>query len=63
MQDNYKLFWKRNLPHIQPADTPLFINYNLKLNIPVELKYLIHQKHKYQKSNIDECWGEVRGSE
>ncbi len=45
MKDEYKIFWRRKLPHIQPENTPLFVTYNLKLDLPEKLKRLIHRKN------------------
>ena len=47
MKDEYKLFWRKKLPHIQPDNTPLFITYNLKLDLPKNLKKLIHSKREF----------------
>ncbi len=52
MKDIYKFFRKRNLPHIQPADTPIFITYNLALDLPETIKILFQRKHKEFESKL-----------
>ncbi|MCD4650723.1 MAG: transposase [Candidatus Cloacimonetes bacterium] len=49
MKDKYQYFWKRNLPHVQPENTPLFVNYSLKVNLSDEIKKRVHaQKVSYK---------------
>ncbi len=45
MKDIYKFIRRRNLPHIQPADIPIFVTYNLALKLPDDIKMLFHRKH------------------
>ena len=50
MKDVYKLFHRRNLPHIIPREIPLFITYHLDFQFPPELKQkLFEKKHNYAK--------------
>lgn len=56
MKDIYKFIRRRNLPHIQPADIPIFVTYNLALKLPDDIKMLFHRKHiKFDKElrNLD----------
>jgi len=43
---DYKLFYRRNLPHYQPEHAIIFITYRLNVPLPDELKQLINRKHK-----------------
>ena len=52
MKYDYRLFRRRNLPHLQPPDVPIFITYNLKFEIPEEIKNIITQKRTgFQNNN------------
>ena len=41
----YKEFYRRNLPHIQPKDAIFFITYRLKFKLPNDIKQKIKEKH------------------
>ena len=43
---DYKFFRRRNLPHLQPPDVPIFVTYNLKLELPEEIRNIITQQRK-----------------
>ena len=54
MKDEYKDFWRKNLPHIQPEGIPLFVNYNLKLDLPDDLKQIISKRKSSSKIEMND---------
>jgi putative transposase len=63
MKYDYKLFRRRNLPHLQPPDVPIFITYNLKFDLPEEIKEIIKQKRTIFKKNTNPSKSEIIGFE
>jgi hypothetical protein len=45
----YKLFYRRNLPHIQPLNTALFLTFRLAGSLPKEVLARMAEKSVYWK--------------
>ena len=44
---DYKIYYKRNLPHIQPENAILFITYRLAFSLPMEISKILLERRKY----------------
>ncbi len=53
MSNNYRLFYRRNLPHYQPVNTPLFITFRLAGSLPVELLQRLQEEYERSIAEID----------
>lgn len=49
---DYKEFYRRNLPHIQPKDAIFFISYRLKFELPIDIKQKLQEKHRFLQENF-----------
>ena len=57
---DYKEFYRRNLPHIQPNDAIIFITYRLKFELPIEIKQKLQDKHKLLRDSFSTSSKEKR---
>lgn len=49
----YRLFYRRNLPHYQPANATLFVTFRLAGSLPVEVLQRLREEYEHTVAEID----------